>query len=61
MPHADVLFDKLKKINVNPMKLQYTIDNFEKIVINVRNNLLAVTEDVQDVQGVKGANEMRKN
>lgn len=43
MPHVDILFSQLQKIETDVIKVQKCVDNFEKEIAQIRNNLPPVT------------------
>lgn len=39
MPHVDILFSQLQKIQTDVVKVQKCVDNFRVKIENIRNNL----------------------
>ncbi|KAJ8979730.1 hypothetical protein NQ317_004717 [Molorchus minor] len=45
MPHIDILFSQLQKIETDVIKIQKCIDNFQKEVAQIRDDLPPLTND----------------
>lgn len=62
MPHVDILYNQLQKIQSDPVKIQIAIENFSKAIENIRTNLnlpLVEATSEQNTQKKKKEKELR--
>ncbi|CAH1977644.1 unnamed protein product [Acanthoscelides obtectus] len=60
MPHVDILFNQLQKRKTEPAQVKTAIDNFEKCIVDVRNKIDDIINEVKSICTEPQGNKRRR-
>ena len=61
MPHVDIFYDQLQKVETDVLKIQQAVDSFQDIVIQIRSNLPSALDQICEEPEVKRSRNSAKN